>query len=188
VAKKKSGSKHRARDNTARGAAKGRPAAGRATPPPELDVAPQPATEDPQAQAEWFISLLDAFAQHGSPEAVRLRRGLIETVNDYAAAEDKVAARVVAAARIAGLQAGVAEVVLRSTRKMRDRFVKESRRRGTSSKQGKSLRAAADGFSKMVEGLEMMAQAAEVGDEALSARGAELMEEARAAMEPHLTG
>jgi hypothetical protein len=157
-------------------------------PAPDVELPPQPSTEDPHAQAEWFVSLLDAFAQHGSPEAAKLRRGLLDVVNEYDAADDKVAARAVAAGRIAGMQAGIAELVLRSARKMRDRFVKESRKRGTASRDGKSLRVAADGFTKMVEGLEMMAQAARAGDEALSARGEALMDEARAAMEPHLAG
>ena len=146
---------------------RGATSAPRAGAPAPLVVSGPPEGADPKAQAEHFMAMLDAFAQQGTPEAKRIRGALIEAVSEYGANPDKAQAGAILKARLAGLEAGVCELLLRSTRKLRDRFVQEARKQGSSSKLGQTAHAAAEGFTVMVDGLEKLLQAAETGDVAL---------------------
>jgi hypothetical protein len=151
--------------------------------PVELGVGDAPTSDDPKAQADYFLQMLDAFAQQGTPEAKRIRSALIESVSEYGKARDKETAAVVLRAKVAGLEMGVTELLVRATRKLRDRFVAESRKLGTSSKLGETTRVAAEGFSSMVDGLEMLQKAAETNDAALREEALRLIADARAKME-----
>jgi len=162
--------------------AQGNPVA-RAAPPPELSAGDPPQDTDPKAQAEYFLKMLDAFAQQGTPEAKRIRSALIEAVSEYGAAADKEAAALILRARVAGLELGVTELLVRSTKKLRDRFTQESRKLGTGSKVGVTTRKAAEGFGLMVDGLEMLQRAAELSDPALRDRAHEVLARARVRME-----
>ncbi|MBI5508350.1 MAG: hypothetical protein HY903_06325 [Deltaproteobacteria bacterium] len=151
--------------------------------PPPITIADPPLTDDPKAQADYFMQMLDTFAQQGTPEAMRLRTGLIEAVEAFGKTEDKAKAAIELRARVAGLELGVAELLVRTTRKLRDRLVEESRKLGTSSKIGKSARQAAEGFTAMVAGLEKLAQAAEDDDPALRAEAHRILDDARSKMD-----
>jgi hypothetical protein len=167
------------------GASRGAPkrSAKRDQAPADLGMGSPPTSDDPKAQAEYFMQMLDAFAQQGTPDAKRIRSALIEAVTEFGEAEDKAEATVVLRARVAGLEMGVTDLLVRATKKLRDRFVMESRKLGTSSKLGETTRAAADGFSMMVDGLEKLRNAAETGDAALRDEANELIALARAKME-----
>lgn len=137
-----------------------------------------PSPEDPQQQAEYFIQLIDAFAQQGTPEAQKIRSGLVELVTRYRDAEDKTAALGEAKQRLAALEVGTAELLLSSTRKIYEKFKQQSRQMGTGSPAGKSIRAAAEGFGKVVEAMETMVDGARKGDEDIKKRAQELLSEA----------
>ncbi|MBI3180154.1 MAG: hypothetical protein HYZ27_10860, partial [Deltaproteobacteria bacterium] len=95
------------------------------------------------------------------------------------AAEDKETARLELKARLYGIEAGVAELVLRGVRKVHEQVAQTSRRLGTGSKLGKSARSAADGFGLLVEALETMLKGAETGDDALREQAHALLAQAR---------
>ncbi len=184
MAKKKSAGKSRKKKTSKVSKASSSRRAGMSSRGPrDLKIADPPSSDDPKAQAEYFVDMLDAFAQQGTPEAKRIRQGLIKAIDDYGAAEDKEAAAELTRMRLLGLEAGVSELLLRSTRKMRDRLGTESRKLGTSSKIGKSVRAGADGLSLMVSALENMLAAAESGDQALRDQAHVQLAEARSMME-----
>jgi hypothetical protein len=171
--KKSSGASHRA----------SRPATQQNERPADLGMGNPPTSDDPKAQAEYFMQMLDAFAQQGTPEAKRIRSALIEAVAEYGKAQNKAEAAIVLKAKVAGLEMGVTDLLVRATKKLRDRFVAESRKLGTSSKLGETTRTAADGFSMMVDGLEKLQKAAEGNDAALREEANKLIADARAKME-----
>jgi len=164
-------------------------ASGRAVPPaggepPELEIGPPPA-EDPQSQAEYFMQLLDAFAEQGTAEAKRLRAALIEAVDEYSqkAKDGRDEAMRILQAKLLGMEAGLVELLLRSTRKMRDRFVLESRKLGQSSQMGKAIHAAAEGMGQITEALQKLLDAAGAGSDELRTEAYAMMQRARKTLE-----
>ncbi len=144
-----------------------------------LSVGPPPSPDkDPAAQAEYFMEMLDALGQQGSPEAARIRLALIEAVADYAKAEDKEAAAKLLKAHMLGIELGVARLLLGTTEKLRDRFIKESRKLGTKSKQGQVVRQSAEAFELLADGFAKMVAAAEAQDEALRAEAHRVLDQA----------
>ncbi len=150
---------------------------------PGLGIPPR---EDPQAQAEFFMQLLDSLAQVGSPETNRIRAALIQVVTDYRGECDKGGdvekAREHTARKLMELEAGMCHLLLHSTSKLRDRLVAESRRMGTATKVGKSARQVADGLCVLVDALSAMMEAAKEQDPVKRSSALELMEKARVAM------
>ncbi len=149
----------------------------RAAPAPELPAAPQ--SDDPQLNAQYFMDLLDGLAKQASPEATRIRRALVEAIEAFSAAEDKDTARLELKARLYGIEAGVAELVLRGVRKVREQVAATSRRLGTGTTLGKTARSAADGFALLVQALETMLKGAESGDDNLREQAHALLAQAR---------
>ncbi|MCK5688381.1 hypothetical protein KAI87_03875, partial [Myxococcota bacterium] len=133
--------------------------------------------------ATFFMEMLDTFAQQGTPEFKRVRVALIETITGFRDAVDKEEAKLVLQARLIGIEMGVAELMLRSVRKIRDKMVKESRKLGTGSAAGKNIRSAATGLDKLVSALEKMHRGAEEGDEKVRAEARAEMQEARELMQ-----
>lgn len=148
-------------------------------PAPAAKELPPLESDDPRTQAQYFMDLLAALGQQASPEAKRIRQVLIDAVTSYRDAADKVQARLELRDRLLGVEAGVAEVLLGTVRKLRDRLRSDMKRIGGSSTIGKSLQAASDGFHTLGEALETMLQAAEAQDEALRKKAYVLMETAR---------
>ncbi len=72
MAKKKSAGKSTKKRKKTTKAATARRAGTTAKGPRELDLGDPPTFEDPKAQAEYFLEMLDAFAQQGTPEAKRI--------------------------------------------------------------------------------------------------------------------
>ena len=143
---------------------------------------------DSKAQAEYFMQLIDNLAQAGDPESARIRSALIQVVADYGAArergEDVAKLREATGQRVAALEGAVAEILLKSTRKLRDRVVMDSRRLGTSGKVGQSARTAAEGLELIVDALDKMLEASKAGDEAKKQEARGLLEKARGVMAP----
>jgi len=151
--------------------------------PRDLGLLGPPETTDPKAQVQYFMEMLDAFAQQGTPEATRIRTELITAVTEFEANPNKDEAMVLIRARTAGIELGLAELMLRSVRKMRDRLVQDSRKMGTGSKAGLNTRSAAEGFTQFAAGLEKLLAAAQTDDTKLRAAGHEEIAKARAALE-----
>ena len=144
-------------------------------------VAP-PSGDDPKAQAEYFMTFLDRLAQQGSTEAKRIRSALVQVVSDYANAADKALAKSELRARLAGLEVGVYELVLKNVRKIRDRYIHESRKLGGGASTAVYVRTAADGFTFMVDALDKLYIAARDGRQELRAESSRLLEKAKAAL------
>ncbi len=132
------------------------------------------------------MQLLDSLEGEG-PEAVRIRSALINIVAEYSAAEsrgeDIEEVRKATSGRLLLLEYAVADVLLKSSKKMRDRIVAESRRLGVRSKVGQAARDVAEGLNLMVEGLTKMQQSAQRGDDALRLEARALITQAKRHME-----
>jgi len=150
------------------------------------EAEPGAAPRDPQALADYLVRLLDGFAQTGSPEADRVRSAIIRVALDYndakARGEDPEAIRTATIVRLVALEAELAQFLLRSTRKMRDRLVADSRRLGTGSPVAQSVRRAAEGLTLLVDALTAMLEAAEEHDPAKRRHAQALLDKARVAM------
>jgi hypothetical protein len=85
-------------------------------------------------------------------------------------------------ARLHGIEVGVVELLLRSTRKMRDRIAEQARRLGTKSPAGKNANAAAQGMADVVGALETMLMAATTDNDELRARAEAQMRRAHKLM------
>jgi hypothetical protein len=146
---------------------------------PELGAPPQ--TDDPEVMAEYFVEMLEVLGQ-GDGEMKRVRDVLLGCIESFYDNPDKEEAKEIFAARIGGLEEGVAFLLLGSTKKIRDRLVKDSRKLGTGSKVGKAARIGADAFSILSDGLQKLLDAAATGDPAVRAEAQTVMQSAHAKM------
>jgi hypothetical protein len=150
------------------------------SPFPDVEHLGPPPEGDPKRQATYFMGLLEAFAQHGTPEATRLRSALIEAVDTYSeqATKSIEAARVIFASKIAGIETGVMAIALRSVKKMRERVLRDGRDIGTKSMLGKNMQAFSEGLGIMADAMEILIEAAAAGDRALRERATAAMNRA----------
>ena len=144
-----------------------------------------PSESDPTTQARYFLDMLDAFGQEGTPEANRVRNALIQAVDEYSRAEDeeKEAAQVALKIRMLGIQAGAAELLLNHCRRLHTFFSKQTRKMGTKSKKGQTIRNTAESLNALCTALDSMIQALENGDEALQEQAQSNLEIAQSKME-----
>ena len=142
-----------------------------------------PAGKNPTARAEYFVQLLDSFAQQGTAEAKRIRSALIRWVLDYQQAEDKEAAKKLLVAQLEGIELGVTELLLNSVRKIYDRMTKQSRKMGTASPAAKKVRQATEGLGAVRDGLEGLLQAVRYRSEEMRDEALTLLEKGRDALE-----
>jgi hypothetical protein len=131
---------------------------------PEIPEPTPPSDDDPKAQADFFLQMLDAFAKANTAETKRIRRALIDAIEAYSSSADKKLAGEILKATMAGIEVGMAEVLRRMLARVRDRMVEESRRLGVSSPEGDVARRGAVGFSLVVDALNLMVQSARQGD------------------------
>jgi hypothetical protein len=124
------------------------------------------------------MELLGALAQQGTPEATRIRQALIDAVTAFDRAEDEEQAKQVLLMHLAGIELGVSKILLATTQKMRDRFVKESRRLGTKTPQAKTVRLTAEAFDTLCLGFSKMIEASERQDLEGRAAAYKILEEA----------
>lgn len=150
----------------------------------DVGVGVPPSEDDPKGRAEYFLQMLDAFAQQGTAEATKVRSMLIGAIAEYSerAKENKEEALTKLKATLYGLEAGVMELLIRSTSKLRDKITEQASKLGTKSQAGKNARAAADGMSSVVEALSTMLRAANEGSQQLRDRANAMMEKARETM------
>lgn len=151
--------------------------------PRSADLPSPPESEDPRQLAEYFMDMLNALAGQASDEARRIRTALIDAVVAYRDNPDKAQARAMLSAHLAGLEAGVATLLVRNVRKMQQRFAQDLKRIGPGSPAGRALKTAADGFTTLGEALEKLGVAAERGDQALRAEAHALLAQAKSALE-----
>lgn len=135
--------------------------------PPEITEPVPPPDDDPKAQADFFITMLDAFAQANTVETKRIRQALIDAINAYSDDGNKVRAAVMLKQTLAGIELGMAEVLRRILARVRDRMLSESKRLGVTSPDGDLARRGAEGFTLVVHALTQMVQAARGGDDSL---------------------
>lgn len=147
------------------------------------DVSNPPTDSDPKVQAEYFLELMDAFGKLGTSEAKRIRQTLIDIINDYGDAEDKLAAGEQLKARFAGLELGIADLLKRHVAKMRDRAVDASRTLGVSSPMGQTARRGAEGLELVVQALDELVKSARTGDIVLREHAHATLDKARASFE-----
>lgn len=132
-----------------------------------------------RAQTERFMQLLKDLRADGSPEAQRLRQALVEVVTSYDASVDKAKARMEVVSRLLGIEAGVADLLMRTVKSLRERLYKEGKRIGTGSQQGKSIRAMSKALDTMAEGLQQMKDAVAEGDQQLRQSAHQRIDEAQ---------
>jgi hypothetical protein len=155
---------------------------------PEI-TEPEPAPEDdPKAQADFFVQMLDSFAQAGTSETKRIRKALVDAIEEYSSAEDKVAAGETLKETLAGIEVGMAEVLRRVIGRVRDRMVQESRRLGVSSPEGDVARRGAEGFTLVVEALGKMVQSAREGDDQMRVEARAILARAQQQLGPLVDG
>jgi hypothetical protein len=147
---------------------------------PDIDHLARPPSDSPEAQAQYFMQLLDAFAQHGTTESKRLRSALIEAVSAYTeeAKGDLGRARQVFIGKLAGIETSVVELSMKSVKKMRERVIQDGRSTGTKSQTGKDMKSFADGLGFMAEAMQLMLDAAKAGDLEARERASSLMDQA----------
>lgn len=149
----------------------------------EYDWGDFPQNADPKAQAQFLLKMLEALARQGTVEASRIRSALFEIITQYQNATDKAQAKEVLKAQVAALEISVYELVLKTTRAMRDRYIHEARKLGAKEFQGYNLRVAAEGFTHLVNGMSKMLQAAKDNDVSLRKEANEFLDRARAALQ-----
>lgn len=144
-----------------------------------------PAEDDPTAQARYFLDMLDTFGQQGTPEAHRVRHALIQAVDEYARAEDeeKEAAQVALKIRMLGIQAGAAELLLNHCRRLHIFFSKQTRKMGTKSQKGQTIRNTAESLNALCTALSSIIEALESGDESLQEQAQSNLQIAQSKME-----
>jgi hypothetical protein len=144
-------------------------------------------TDDPQAQAEYLLALLDRLAEQGDPRADNMRLALLLVIKQYLearlAGEDMQVAGRQAAAQLIELESTIADVLLGSLHKLRDKVTHESRRLGTGSKAGQQARHAAEGLDLMSQGLDLLIAASRDGDEAKRAQAHAILKKAQQTVE-----
>ncbi len=154
--------------------------ADRALPP---DIGDVPQNADPKVQAQYFLELMDAFGKIGTPESKRIRQSLIDTIDAYGDAEDKVAAGEQLKARIGGMELAIADLLKRHVAKMRDRAVDASRTLGVSSPMGQTARRGAEGLGLVVQALDELVKGVRKGDAALREHARATLDQARASFD-----
>ena len=153
----------------------------------DVGLGEAPPESDPKGRADYFLQMLDAFAQQGTQEAKRVRSGLIQAIGEYReATEDKelgevekTEAQTRLKAKLYGMEAGVMELLIRSVSRMRDRILEQARTLGTKAGPGKNAHTAAEGLGQVVEALQTMMDAANKGSEDLREKANGMMEKAR---------
>ncbi len=162
--KKKTGRAKRPapRESVSARAAPRTPAAGRSARGPGLDIpelgAP-PVSDDPEVMAGYFVEMIDALGR-GTSEMKRVRDVLVGCVESYYDNPDKDEAKEIFAARMAGLEEGVAALLHGHIKRLRDQLTKDSRRLGTGTKVGRAARVGADAFTLFADGLQKLIDAA----------------------------
>jgi hypothetical protein len=146
---------------------------------PELGAPPE--TDDPEVMAAYFVEMLEALGE-GNPEMKRVRDVLVGCIESFHDNPDKEEAKEIFAARLTGLEEGVAFLLLGNIKKLRDRLVKDSRKLGTGSKVGKAARVGADAFTLFADGLQKLLDAAAASDPELRAEAQVAMKQAHAKM------
>ena len=144
-----------------------------------------PAESDATAQARYFLDMLDAFGQQGTPEANRIRNALIQAVDEYSRADegDKEAAQVALKIRMLGIQAGAAELLLNHCRRLHTFFSKQTRKIGTKSQKGQTIRNTAESLNALCTALSSIIEALESGDESLQEEAQSNLQIAQSKME-----
>lgn len=142
----------------------------------EPQLPPQPSAEEIRAQADQFMQMLRDLKADGTPEAVRLRAALVETVDKF---DNTPEGRAELVARMLGIESGIAELLMRTVEALRDRLYKEGKRIGTTSQAGKSIRAMSKALDTMAEALQQMVDAVATADNDLRKRAQVRMDEAK---------
>jgi hypothetical protein len=133
--------------------------------PDEIKEPTLPPENDPKAQADFFMEMLDTFAKANTAETKRIRQALIDAIDTYAADYDKVRAGEVLKATLAGIEIGMAEVLRRILARVRDRMREESKRLGVTTPDGDLARRGAEGFTLVVQAMNKLVQSEQLGDE-----------------------
>lgn len=136
-----------------------------------------PPAEDPEAQVEYALNLLQGFAQLG-PEATAVGDRITGALDEYSATrdDDEQAALDRFQQTMQAIQIEVSDLVLKSLRRMRDDIKKRSRVLGTKSEHGKFGRIFAESLDIMAGAMELMTQASLEGDEEMKRKAAEVMQ------------
>jgi hypothetical protein len=145
------------------------------------DLAAPPDTDDPEVMAAYFVEMLEALGR-GDAETRRIRDVILGSIESYRDNPNRQEAREIFAARLAGLEEGVTFVLLRHTKRLRDRLVKDSRKLGTGSEVGRAARVAAEGFSLLSHGLQKLLDAAASRDPKARSEAQSVMRQAHAKM------
>ncbi len=162
------------------------PRSGAAATAPVEEPKPYPADADPETQAKYFLQLLDTLAQTSDPTAADIRYNLVAMIAEYRdtkQAGDVEKARVILAARVAALEVALFETLLKYARKIRDRVIDQSRRLGTSSAKGKTLRHSAEVFAHLTDALQLQLEAVRSKDLDLREQARRELDKAKAAFE-----
>ncbi len=142
--------------------------------------------QDPQAQAEYLLELLGRLAEVGDPRADNLRLSLLYVINGFLehrlAGGDKREAVVKAARQLGELEVSVADLLIGSIGKLRDKMSQESRKLGTGSKAGQQVRQAVESLGMMTQGLELLVAAGREGDPQKRDQAHAIMKKAQAAV------
>ena len=151
-----------------------------ALPGADLKIGGVPDTTDPKAHAEYFIEMLNALAQQGTPETKRIREALIDAIKIYEAEaeENKEAAGSLLRLRVMGMEFGLYELYGKSVRKIRDKFVQDARKMGTS-QAGILARSLAEGLTLSVDGIQKILDAIDRKDETLRDEGQALLQQSK---------
>jgi hypothetical protein len=142
-----------------------------------------PSGDDPRAQAEYFMDMLNALGAQATPEAKRLRVELIETIAAYRDDPDKEHARIELAAKMMGLESAVSTILQSNIDKVRQRLTKDLKKIGATSATGKAMKAAAKGFETMSKALGKLAIASRDNDQTARSEAQALLAKARTELE-----
>lgn len=126
----------------------------------------KPTPDEVRVQTEQFMELLKDLKADASPEAQNIRAALVDTVTSYREGGDEQA-RQELLTRMLGLEAGAAELLLKTIAQLQRRLYKEGKRIGTASQAGKSIRAMSKALDAFAEGLQEMVDAISEGNQQL---------------------
>jgi hypothetical protein len=156
--------------------------------PARADAPGAAPADDPQGQAQFCMQLLDGLKHESGPEASRLRIEIISAIGEYQEARERGedVGRILEATKqkLTLVEASAAGLMLRWTKRMRDRLLGETRRLGTTSPGAQAVRGAAEGLDLIVGALTKVIEAANEGDALKRQQAHALLAQARAAMAP----
>jgi hypothetical protein len=139
--------------------------------------------EEIRAQAEQFMELLTALRADGSEDAKNMREALVTIVAEFRDTPDRERAKVELMSRLMGVESGIADLMGRTVGKIRDRLVKESKRIGAASQQGKVIRTTTDALGTVLDALQQLVDANAENDGALRDSAHALLAKAKTKLE-----